>query len=139
MIEASGEDGDRGSVTVFLAIVAVALLALAGLLVVGGEKMRAIEEANAIASLAARAAAQEVDVSALRSGGEPALDARAATAAAQDVLDVHDARGTIDVEGSEVTVTTSVRVPTSVLASVGIREITADGYAVVVLADEAPS
>lgn len=139
MIEASGEDGDRGSVTVFLAIVAVALLALAGLLVVGGEKMRAIEEANAIASLAARAAAQEVDVSALRSGGEPVLDAHAATAAARDVLGLHDASGTIDVEGNEVTVTTSVRVPTSMLASVGITKITADGYAVVVLADEAPS
>lgn len=48
--------GDRGGIAVFVAICTVVLLAIAGLVLDGGGKLRATERADALALEAARAA-----------------------------------------------------------------------------------
>jgi Putative Flp pilus-assembly TadE/G-like len=60
-------DGDRGSVTLFLAIFSIAAFALLSLLVDGGTAINSRERAADIAEQAARAAANTIDVAALRS------------------------------------------------------------------------
>lgn len=63
---AHGTAADRGSVTLFVAIFAVAALALLVLLVDGGTALNAKERAADIAEQAARAAANQVNVANLR-------------------------------------------------------------------------
>ena len=59
---------DRGSISLYLAIFAIAIFALLALLVDGGTAINARERAADIAEQAARAAANQVDVADLRSG-----------------------------------------------------------------------
>jgi Flp pilus assembly protein TadG len=61
--------GDRGSVTVFTAVFAVAVVILLGLILDGGIAMNARQRAADIAGQAARAAADDIDLAALRSQG----------------------------------------------------------------------
>ncbi|WP_346342020.1 pilus assembly protein TadG-related protein, partial [Streptomyces sp. SID2563] len=52
---------DRGGIAVYSAIITVALLAVIGITVDGGGKLRATERADAIAMEAARAGGQAID------------------------------------------------------------------------------
>jgi Flp pilus assembly protein TadG len=61
-------DGDRGSVAVFTVVFAVAVVFLTALIVDGGNAMNARERAADIAGQAARAAADDIQTSALRAG-----------------------------------------------------------------------
>jgi hypothetical protein len=60
--------GDRGSVSIWVVIFTFATLALLVLVVDGGQSMNAKSRAGDIAEQAARAAADDVDVNALRAG-----------------------------------------------------------------------
>ncbi len=60
--------GERGSITPFVVIMALAILALAGLVIDGGRQLNAHGRAIAYAEEAARAGAQEIDVN------DPQLD-----------------------------------------------------------------
>lgn len=60
--------GDRGSVAVFTVVFAIAVIFLTALIVDGGNAMNARERAADIAGQAARAAADDVQTTALRSG-----------------------------------------------------------------------
>jgi Putative Flp pilus-assembly TadE/G-like len=62
-------DGERGSVAVFTVVFAVAVIFLTALILDGGVAMSARERAADIAEQAARAAADNIDVAALRSTG----------------------------------------------------------------------
>jgi Flp pilus assembly protein TadG len=62
----AGDDRDRGSLTLFFAIFAIAAFAMLSLLVDGGTAINARERANDIAEQAARAAANTIDIAALR-------------------------------------------------------------------------
>lgn len=62
--------GERGAVSTFLAVIALALLMAAGLAIDGGRKVNALREASHIADNAARAGAQAVDLDTLRTTGE---------------------------------------------------------------------
>lgn len=107
--------GDRGSMTAFVAIIAVALVMVAGMVYDGGQVISATTQARSDASKAARAGAQEVDLTTLRSTGETVLDPTAAEASAHAYLAEAGATGTVTVDGPNVTVTVTINQPMHIL------------------------
>ncbi|MCZ0996529.1 hypothetical protein ACH4YO_37990 [Streptomyces noursei] len=81
----------------YTAICAVALLALIGLLVDGYGRVRAVEQADALATEAARAGSQAVDPAQAVPGRQVVVDPQAARAAAQAYLRAHGASATVTV------------------------------------------
>jgi Flp pilus assembly protein TadG len=75
--------GDRGSVAVFTSIFAIAVVFLTALIMDGGIAMNARERAADIAGQAARAAAGDIDVGALRDTGKAVIGPGACTLAGQ--------------------------------------------------------
>lgn len=74
---------EKGSVAVFTVIFAIAVIVLSALVVDGGIAMNARERAADIAEQAARAAAGDIDVAALRSTGVATIGPGACTLAGQ--------------------------------------------------------
>jgi len=107
--------GEGGSVSAFVAVVAVGLVMVAGMAYDGGQIVAAQASARDLSASAARAGAQEVDLDRLRSTGEATLDPERATAAAQAFLAQAGFTGTMSVSGSSITVTVSVRQPMRIL------------------------
>lgn len=106
------DDAQRGAVTVWVALIAIAVLASILLVVDGGARMRAATQADTYAAEAARAATIAVTP---RSAGASA-DARAATRAAQAYLAAAGVSGTVKIIGPavvRVTVAVSGRGPIS--------------------------
>ena len=116
--------GERGQVVVFVVGITVALLLLAGLSVDGGRILSAREKALDEAQEGARAAAQQIDQGAIRSGGGAPLDARAAQLAAQRYIAATGDTGDVVVAGSDVTVTVHRSVSMDVLGLAGISTVT---------------
>jgi Flp pilus assembly protein TadG len=77
---------ERGAVSTFLAVLALALLAAAGLVVDGGRKVNTVREASNLADNAARAGAQAIDLDTLRTDGTVRLLPGAAEQEARDYL-----------------------------------------------------
>lgn len=102
--------GDRGGLSTFLAVIALALLMAAGLAVDGGRKVNALREASHLADNAARAGAQAVDVDTLRTTGEISLLPDEATNLAAGYLTNLGYTGDITVTGDTVTVTVTITV-----------------------------
>lgn len=102
--------GERGSISVFVAVLAVALLAAAGLAVDGGRKVGALREASDLADNAARAGAQAVDLDSLKAEGVLRLDPDRAIQEAMKYLAVTGRSGTASVEGDTIRVTVSLTV-----------------------------
>jgi len=102
-------------------------VAMAGLVVDGGNGIVARERAADIAQQAARAGADALSPISLHTGTPAQLTASpaAATAAAEKVLaadnDVHDS--SVSVDGNSVTVHVTVHQKTSILSAVGLNEI----------------
>lgn len=96
---------ERGSITAFVAVVATALVMVAGMAYDGGQILVAQSRARGDADKAARAGAQQVDTAHLRATGETILDPTEAEAAAQEFLARSGASGTVTVDGASVTVT----------------------------------
>lgn len=115
MIRLHQRRDDRGAVTAFVAVMAIALVLVAGMAYDGGRIVSAHSTARSYAAKAARAGAQEVDLTALRLTGTPVLDPGAAEAAAIAYLDQVGASGTVTVEGDTVTVTVTVVQPMHIL------------------------
>lgn len=122
---------ERGSVTVFLAVAAVGLLALVGLVVDGAAKVRAVQRADRIAAEAARAAGQAVDLIGVMAGDGVRVDRRAAVAAAEAYLRAAGAEGDARIApgGGTVTVTTTATQPTVFLGLIGIGKFEVRGSA----------
>jgi hypothetical protein len=99
---------ERGSITAFVAVVATALVLVAGMAYDGGQVIRAHNAARNDAERAARAGAQQIDLDHLRATNEPRLDPAAAEAAAVGYLERAGVRGTATASDSSVTVTVSV-------------------------------
>jgi len=74
--------GERGSVTVFTAVFAIAVIFLLALILDGGSALNAKERAMDVAGQAARAAADTIDVQALRTSGRAVIGQGACLAAA---------------------------------------------------------
>jgi transcription elongation GreA/GreB family factor len=125
---------ERGqSLSVFVTVVVVALLLVAGLVVDGGAQADASRRAEGAAALAARAAA-DTTATARLAGRE--ADRLTAVAAARQVLDAHPGiAGDVVVQGDRVQVTTRATTPTVLLNLIGIRELAATGSATAALSD----
>jgi Flp pilus assembly protein TadG len=115
---------ERGALSTFVAVIALALLMAAGLAVDGGRKVAALREASHLADNAARAGAQAVDLDTLRSSGELRLRPDEATSRATDYLARLGHEGQINVAGDTVTVTVSLTV-NPVLLPIGAITVTA--------------
>jgi Flp pilus assembly protein TadG len=81
---------DHGRIAVFFAILAPAFLAMIGLVVDGGGKIRALQRADNIAAEAARAAGQAINAGQAISGGAKVIDPAAAATAAQQYINALD-------------------------------------------------
>lgn len=107
--------GDRGSITAFVAVVATALVMVAGMAYDGGQIIAAQAAARSDADKAARAGAQQIDTTHLRSTGETTLDPGEAEAAARAFLERSGSTGTVVVNGASVTVTVTATQPMQIL------------------------
>lgn len=127
--------GETGAVTLFVALAVTGLLVLLGLVVDGGAKVRAAQQADRLAAEAARAAGQAIDLAAVLGGDAIRVDRRAAQAAAEEYLARSGGRGRAAVsgDGRTITVTTRASVPTVFLGLIGISEVDVTGRAEAVL------
>lgn len=99
---------ERGSVSAFVAVIAVGLVMVAGLVYDGGQVLAAQATARDLAANAARAGAQEIDLDALRADGLAVLDPVRAEAAARAYLAETGTSGDVEVAGPDITVTVRV-------------------------------
>jgi Flp pilus assembly protein TadG len=132
---------EDGSITAFVVIFMIAILAVAGLVVDGGYLLAARREAANVAESAARAGAQALDLRAARTESGARLDPVAAAQRAEDYLRVAGYRGTVQVSGDRVRVRVTITRHMTLLGVVGLRDATvaADGEAVAVRAVSAGS
>lgn len=119
---ASGR-GDAGNASIVLVLVTPALFGVAGLVVDGGRAINARQLAASQAEQAARAAADAVDVDALRAGTGIVIDPVAARAAAERYLAATGSTGAVDVGPGTVTVTVSRSTRTAFLALIGMDKM----------------
>jgi hypothetical protein len=132
---ASGGPSDGGAITLFVAIAMVGLLALAGLVVDGGAKVRAVQRADRLAAEAARAAGQAIDLAGVLEGSDVRVDRRAALVAAESYLRASGVEGSVRVidGGRAIAVTTTTSAPTVFLGLIGVPQFTVRGGAEVAL------
>jgi Flp pilus assembly protein TadG len=120
----SHDDTERGSISLYFAITALAALVMAGLVVDGGAALATRERAADLATQAARAGATALTPTSLR--GTPTslqADPTAATQAAQAILNDGGATGQVTVSGATVTVTAHLPRHTVILSAVGLTNI----------------
>jgi hypothetical protein len=129
--DTAGSAADRGSLTLMLAVLFVALLALAGVVIDGGAKLTAAENAAAIAQEAARAGAGMVNEADAHENGSFVVDEDQAVAAADAYLSGagYAGRATAGPGIDEIQVMVRVSQPTKVLSIIGIDTIRATGRA----------
>ena len=101
---------ERGAISTFVAVIALALLMAAGLAIDGGRKLTALREASHLADNAARAAAQAVDLDTLRTTGDLRLLSDQAAARVEEYLAPLGHTANVTVAGDTVTVTVSLTV-----------------------------
>jgi Flp pilus assembly protein TadG len=105
---------EDGTIAAFVAVLAVALIAVAGLAYDGGQIVRATAEARDLASAAARAGAQQVASDEVHAG-RAHLDPAVAQQAATDFLAAAGTTGSVQVADGEVLVTVTVVQPMRLL------------------------
>ncbi|MCA0253359.1 MAG: hypothetical protein LCH76_13950 [Actinobacteria bacterium] len=120
-----GRTDERGSVTLWVAVMVIAFFMVVGLVVDGGGKIRATQEADAIAREAARSAGQSLTRSAQASGDRAVtLNIPAARSAAQRYLSAAGATGTVSVDGATITVTATITYEPMFLTVLGPMTVT---------------
>jgi Flp pilus assembly protein TadG len=119
--------GEDGTIVGFVAVLALALIAVAGLAYDGGQIVTTTARARDLAGAAARTGAQQLDPAELHAG-RAHLDPAAAHAAATSFLDAAGADGTVTVADSQVTVTVTLIQPMRLLP-LPARTITVTGRA----------
>jgi len=126
-----GTEGEKGSLTLFVAVIATALLAVIGLAYDGAGKVQATQQADLAAAEAARAAGQKLNVgTAASEGGRfSPMDPAAAAAAANRYLAAAGLNGSASVTGETVTVTTTVQWTPVLLTMIGIGPQAVEGHA----------
>lgn len=132
-IQAAGTD--RGSVSIFIAISVVGLLLIVGLVADGGLKVRAVQQADALAAEAARAAGQVIDAPAAVGGTAVRVDRQGASDAAHTFLAAAGVPGTVNISpgGQAIEVAVTITRPTAFLSLIGITQVSVTGHASVSL------
>ena len=127
-------DDERGSVSLMLAVLGVALIAVVGLVVDAGGAARALARADDAAAAAARCGTQAVDLDAARDG-DARINPTAAAARARACLRNADMAGdvTITTGGHRLHVTADVVYEPVFLSVVGVPARTVSGQATVEL------
>jgi Flp pilus assembly protein TadG len=115
---------EAGFVSLYVVVITIGLLAVAGLVIDGGNALAAREQAADVAQQAARAGADALSPDSLRGSptgltSSPAL----AQAAANAILDTARVTGTVSVSGHNVTVTVVVHQATTILSAFGVGSI----------------
>jgi hypothetical protein len=128
---AVADDGERGSLTLMLAVLFVSLLAMAGIVVDGGAKLDAAQSAVAAAQEAARAGAGMVNRPRAYSTGSFTVQRGQALAAARQYLAAAGYQDfTVAAMGADsIQVRVTVTEPTMFLSLIGIDSMTATGSA----------
>jgi Flp pilus assembly protein TadG len=116
------EPAENGSFTVFVAVLALALFALVGLVVDGGRAVAAQSAAAGESEQAARLGADQISVEAIRSG-TVAIDPESASRAAYAYLHSVGTSGTVTISGQTVTVHIESSEPTVILGIIGVQQI----------------
>jgi Flp pilus assembly protein TadG len=121
---------DRGSITLMLLTLFVALIAMAGIVIDGGAKLNQAENATAIAQEAARAGAGMVNQANAYSTGSFTVDQGQAITAAEQYLAGAGYQGSVTPVGNDsIEVTVTVTSPTKVLSIIGIDSMSSTGTA----------
>jgi Flp pilus assembly protein TadG len=115
--------GDRGSAMGFGLLAVFLAILFAGVVLDGGTAMATRVQALDIAQQAARAGANQLDLTALRVRGQTILDPAAAQAAAQAFLAQANIPGTVIATPTQVTVTVTRSQPTTLLQLIGKTSI----------------
>jgi hypothetical protein len=124
-------DPECGSLSLMIVILFVALAGLAGIVVDGGAKLTADEQAVALAQEAARAGATTVNVSRAYSSGAFVVDEQQALAAARSYLiDAGHRQFTVSADGARaIQVSVTITEPTRFLSLIGVDSFTSTGTA----------
>lgn len=117
-----GGDTERGSVTLWMAILGLALFAVLGLVLDGGRALAAKANDASVAFRAARVGAEQLSTTGVRQGSAT-LNVPAATSAAQGVLAANGKTGKVQVSSGEVRVEVTETVPTDVLGLIGLGSL----------------
>ena len=130
-IRLAGKRRDRGGLSLMIVVLFVPLAALAGIVVDGGAKLNADENAVALAQEAARAGATTVDQSAAYSSGSFVVgQQQALTAARAYLIQAGYARYTVAADGARaIKVSVTITQPTRFLSMIGIDSFTCTGTA----------
>ncbi|MFI0448045.1 pilus assembly protein TadG-related protein [Actinomadura sp. 6N118] len=112
---------DRGSYTLVGMVFGLTLIMMFGLVLDGGAKLRAGQQASSVAEEAARAGAGIIDRDRAYAGGRIVVDRTGAIRAASAYLQSSGHTGTVSATGPhQIRVTVTVGKPTRVLSLVGI-------------------
>ena len=120
---------DDGAASLLLVVLVTALFVCVGLVVDGGAKLRAVQQATSIAGEAARSATQQVDPDIVQLDGRARLNPVTARHAAQETLAAAGVTGTVTVDDGQVHVRATVTRPTVFLGLVGLTQVTGHGSA----------
>ena len=129
------EHAERGALSLMIAVLFIAFAAVAGIVVDGGAKLSAGENATAAAQEAARAGAAVVDISGAYASGSFVLDEQRAIAAAKAyLLGAGYDHYSVTTDGSRaIRVSVTITEPTMFLSMIGVRSFTCIGTATAVL------
>lgn len=119
---------ERGSISVLILGLSLALTIAIGLAVDGSRKALAASRATAVAEEAARAGGQALDPHALATGGTAHVDPDEAAAAAKRYLAAAGMTGTVQVRTDRITVETTDSLRTVFLGALGISELVVHGH-----------
>ena len=120
---------ESGQLSAFVVLLALPLIAVAGLVADGGGVLAAHQQAISTAFEAARAGAQAVDQNVLRASGVVTLDEPEARREALSYLTAAGQSGTVSVSPDKVTVTVTMRHSLAVLSALGIGPVSVSGTA----------
>lgn len=124
-------DAERGGLSLMIVVLFVVLAALAGIVVDGGAKLTADEDAVALAQEAARAGATTVNVSSAYANGSFVVDQSQALAAARSYLVSagYDQFTVAAVGARAIRVSVTITEPTKFLSLIGIGSFSSTGTA----------
>ena len=118
---------DGGSVSLWAAVAAFAMIVMVGIAVDFGGQAVAEQRARTVAAQAARAAGQQLQPDTITRAGQPVTDTSHAVAAATSFLTQAGQTGTATVTGNTITVTVTGRYECVFLSILGISSLPVTG------------